>query len=225
MHRHACGELIVTSPHQLKDQYMHNVVEEAYPFRQSTKDHLNEAIGRLVSLYAKCITLGDVSLASRQLRAQQREQIAWERDTVWRQMISQSRRGESDGQVKSLGGHVESVEESTLLEVATPAGHFKLKGKHISLAVALLVFLILLNVPTVDGVPAQNCLSVLVFATILWATEVSFVGLNLFVTDQRFDQAIPLFVTSLFVPLLLVCLRVFVDAQSEERLSTPAATT
>lgn len=152
---------------------MHNVVEEAYPFRQSTKDHLNEAIGRLVSLYAKCVTYGDVSLATRHLRAQQREQIAWERDTVWRQMISQARRGETDGQVKALGGVVEGEESKALLEFPTPAGRFRLKGKHVSLVVSLMTFVILLNTNIVDTTPANNCLAILVFATMLWATEVS----------------------------------------------------
>ena len=152
---------------------MHNIVEEAYPFRQSTKDHLNEAIGRLVTLYAKCVTRGDVSMASRQLRAQQREQIAWERDTVWRQMISQARRGETDGEVKAIGEHAESSGSHALYVINTSIGRVKIKTRHVFLAIAVAILVTLLNVQMVETVAANNCMAVLVFATILWATEVS----------------------------------------------------
>ena len=65
----------------------------------------------------------------------------------------------------------------------------------ISLLVALSTFIILLNAHVVKGegdeVGAENrCLAILVFCTILWATE-----------------AIPLFVISLLVPFLLVVFR------------------
>ncbi|KLO17367.1 SPX-domain-containing protein [Schizopora paradoxa] len=200
------------SSFMLKDEYMHNVVEQSYPFLQSSKDRLDDGINRLVVLYAKCVTRDDTSAAKRQLKIHQREHIAWERDTVWRQMIGQERRGETDGQVKALGGHIE-IEENAVLAIATPVGKFRLTRKHISLVVALVVFVTLLNVEVVDGLPANNCLAVLIFSTIMWASE-----------------AIPLFVTSMLVPLLLVVLRVFVsDEFSEdgnpERLDPPHATT
>ena len=156
---------------KLKDEYMHNVVEASYPFQQTTKDHLNDAIDRLVLLYAKCVTRDDATLAKRQLRVHQREHIAWERDTVWRQMISQERHGFSDGQAKSLGGHVQS-EENALVAISTPIGRFTITKKKISLTVAIIVFITLLNVQVVHGVPANNCLAILVFSTIMWATEV-----------------------------------------------------
>lgn len=151
---------------------MHDYVEDAYPFRQEAKDHLQDGINRLVSLYAKCITRDDVSAAVRQLKVHQREHIAWERDTVWRQMINQERRGGGDGQTKTLGGHIES-EETAMLHVSTPVGKVRLKSKYISLAVAAVVFAVLLNVDSVSAVEARNCLAILVFSTILWATEVS----------------------------------------------------
>ena len=150
---------------------MHDVVEDAYPFRQTTRDRLNDAINRLVLLYAKCITRGDVQAAARQLRVFQREHIAWERDTVWRTMISQERRGEHDGQVKALGGHAVE-EESASLAVPTPIGKLRVTAKMLFLAIAVLVFAILLNVRTYPTTEANNCFAILVFSTILWATEV-----------------------------------------------------
>lgn len=189
----------------LKDKYLHDAVETALPFTQASKDHLNDAINRLVELYAKCVTQGDRSTAREQLRLHQRENIAWERDTVWRQMIGRERRGEGDPTIPP-GATLIQEPEPSLVDIPTPVGKFKLKKRHIFMAVAVAVFTLLLNIQTVEGVEANRCFAVLVFCTILWATE-----------------AIPLFVTSMCVPLLLVLLRVIRDEDGVQ-LSTPAAT-
>lgn len=162
----------------------------------------------LLDLYTKCVTRGDASAAKRQLRMHQREHIAWERDTVWRQMIGQARRGEGEpGGIKALGGTLLIEEENGLLDVQTPAGHVKLKSKHVFLLISIIIFVILLNVQVVDGIEANRCFAILVFATVMWATE-----------------AIPLFVTSMFIPMLLVTLRVIRSSDGEERLSAQDAT-
>ncbi|KAI0926346.1 hypothetical protein AcV5_008835 [Taiwanofungus camphoratus] len=194
----------------LQDHYLHDVVEQAAPFTQASKDRLNGAINLLVGLYAKCVTHGDVQAAQRQLKTHQREHIAWERDTVWRQMIGHARRGRGDGDGAGglgPGGSLVPEPEKGLLDVRTRVGHFKLTAKQVYLLVAVIVFVVLLNVQTVEGVEANRCFAILVFATIMWATE-----------------AIPLFVTSIFIPLLLVCLRVIRSPDGEERLSTTDAT-
>ncbi|RPD54783.1 hypothetical protein L227DRAFT_615810 [Lentinus tigrinus ALCF2SS1-6] len=74
------------------------------------------------------------------------------------------------------------------------------------LVVAIVVFVILLNIEYIDGAEANKCFAILVFATILWATE-----------------AIPLFVTSMFIPFLLVVLRVIRD-EDGNALPPPTAT-
>lgn len=70
------------------------------------------------------------------------------------------------------------------------------------------IFFILLYAPILPGQPEQqNCLAMLVFVSLLWATE-----------------AIPLFVTSLMVPFLCVVLRVArTDYKPYERLSSKDA--
>ncbi|KZT65890.1 SPX-domain-containing protein [Daedalea quercina L-15889] len=191
----------------LQEHYLHDVVEQAPPFAQAAKDRLGAHIATLVGLYTKCVTRGDHRAAQRQLRLHQREHIAWERDTVWRQMIGHARRGGTEDSPAALGGTLMLEPEKGLLDVTTKAGHVRLTMKHVYLLVSVLVFVVLVNVRTVDGAEASRCLAVLVFATIMWATE-----------------AIPLFVTSIFVPFLLVTLRVIRSPDGEERLSTPDAT-
>ncbi|KAF8910760.1 SPX domain-containing protein [Mucidula mucida] len=178
---------------ELKDRYMHDVVESAVPFTPGPKDRLNDGISRLVDLYTKCTTQGDKTAARQQLKLHQREKIAWERDTVWRQMIGRERRGDVDGAPTILGGSLVKEAEPGLLDVATPVGRFKLTRRLLWMIVGVIVFV------------ANRCLAILTFCTILWATE-----------------AIPLFVTSLLVPLLVVCLRVIRDG--EDGLAPPDAT-
>ncbi|KDQ24963.1 hypothetical protein PLEOSDRAFT_52207 [Pleurotus ostreatus PC15] len=187
----------------LKDRYLHEVVERALPFTQASKDRLNDAISRLLDLYAKCVTQGDKTIAKQQLRLHQRENIAWERDTVWRQMIGRERRGELDGEPKGIGS-VLLQESDAVLAVPTPVGRIRIKRKHIYAAIAVAVFVILLNVQTVEGSEANKCFAILMFSTVLWATE-----------------AIPLFVTSMFIPLLMVCLRVIRSAECINSSESP----
>ncbi|KAG8930937.1 low-affinity phosphate transporter [Tulasnella sp. 418] len=192
---------------ELKDNYMHNSVEKHAPFLQESKDRLNQIIAQIIALYARCVTANDLSAAAKQLRIHQREHIVWERDTVWRQMIGQERRGESDGQIKALGGSVEGA-ENPILAVPTPVGRIKITNKGISLLIALATFILLLNLDLIEGEEANRCFAILCFSTILWATE-----------------AIPLFVTSMLVPLLVVCLRVVrSDDPFHDRLSPHEAT-
>ena len=120
-------------------------------------------------------------------------------------MIGHARRGEGEpGTVRALGGTLLLEPEKGLLDVQTPAGRFKLTTKQLNLLVAVTVFIVLLNVHSVNGEEANRCFAILAFATIMWATE-----------------AIPLFVTSILIPLLLVTLRVIRDG--DERLSVPDA--
>ncbi|KAF9448494.1 Sodium/sulfate symporter [Macrolepiota fuliginosa MF-IS2] len=190
---------------ELKDRYLHEVVQVSTPFTQASKDKVNEAINSLVELYARCLTRGDKTAAKQQLRLYQRENIAWERDTVWRQMVGRERRGDGS-RVDLAGAMLVKEPEKPLVDIATPVGHFMITGKLIWGAIAIAIFAVLSNVNLVGAEAANNCLAILIFCTVLWASE-----------------AIPLFVTSLLVPALLIALRVIRD-DNLERLSTSDAT-
>ncbi|ESK87596.1 phosphate transporter [Moniliophthora roreri MCA 2997] len=174
---------------ELKDHYLHDIVEQATPFTQQSKDRLNLAVNRLVELYTKCVARGNANAAKQQLKLHQRENIAWERDTVWRQMIGRERRGEGEG-TQPTGATLVKEETPGLFEVPTPAGRLKVTRRKLYFIISVAIFIALLNIQVVDIVEANRCFAVLIFCTILWATE-----------------AIPLFVTSISVPLLLVWLQ------------------
>ncbi|KAF5359495.1 hypothetical protein D9756_002903 [Leucocoprinus leucothites] len=190
---------------ELKDRYLHDVVEASSPFTQTTKSKLNDCINRLVELYARCVTHNDKAIAKQQLRLHQRESIAWERDTVWRQMIGRERRGEGS-RMDLTGATLVKEPQEPLVNIPTPVGRFQITSKLIWGSIAIVVFAVLLNVNTFKGEAANNCFAILMFCTILWASE-----------------AIPLFVTSLSVPLLLIALRVIRDGDGV-RMPTADAT-
>lgn len=184
---------------QLKDTYLHTSVEPSPPFTASSRATLTHLTSTLVDLYAKCVTRSDRGLAKQQLRLHQRENIAWERDTVWRQMIGRERRGEgvvgSGGNV-GLGG-ASLVPEDELDDVTDADGtprkvglgyiplpflrfvglgsavRVRVTKKKIALLISIAVFAALLNTQTIEGdKEANKCFAVLMFCTLLWATEV-----------------------------------------------------
>lgn len=87
-------------------------------------------------------------------------------------MIGKARRGADSNQTLGALAQEEKQSSDVLVEVQKLCG-FRLKRRHISLLVALVAFIVLLAVQPLDEIPTNHCLAILVFATILWATEVS----------------------------------------------------
>lgn len=205
----------------LKDNYLAQFVATAYPFRQETMDKLGHAISRIEEVYAQICTKGDVDEAKRELRLHLREHVVWERNTVWREMIGIERKAQAAnlGIGQMLGrkidpGHVRlqgDAPETEMKEVDTPIGRYRcprwlLSGTFYILLGILVIFAVLLSVPIMDKPEQQNCLAMVIFVSLLWATE-----------------AIPLFVTSLLVPFLVVTLRVVRSDDTHQRLESKAA--
>ncbi|KAG0131044.1 putative plasma membrane phosphate transporter Pho87 [Tuber indicum] len=209
----------------LKSQYMQGVVEPCYCFRPETTAELDKAIGKVEDIYASLVTGADLDAAKRELRLHLREHVVWERNTVWRDMIGIERKAQAAnmGIRRTLLGDTtdptrsrltgDEPEISVTKELETPVGKIKysawvFSGGFFVLVALLLVFTVLLLVPMFPSPEQQNCLAMLVFVSLLWATEV-----------------IPLFVTSLLVPFLVVLLRVVrSDQKPHVRLETKEAT-
>ncbi|PKX89534.1 putative plasma membrane phosphate transporter Pho87 [Aspergillus novofumigatus IBT 16806] len=196
----------------LRRDYMSSTVSPAYPFTDSTMKKIEGVIARIEQLYADVITGGDLPLAKRELRLHLREHVVWERNTVWREMIGIERKAQAAnvGIRRTLLGMDEDPaaarrqgdeQEAAAKEIKTPFGRYSVPEWLCSLSfgtliVILAVFIILLYAPIMDKPEQQNCLAMLVFVSLLWATEV-----------------IPLFVTSLLIPFLVVMLRIMKSAE------------
>ncbi|KAN0064002.1 low-affinity phosphate transporter [Thecaphora frezii] len=201
----------------LKDRYLGEVVRAAKPFLQETMQRLDDNIAQLVQFYAKVVTNGDADAALQYLKTHLREQVVWQRNTVWREMIGIERRAQGAALERTVMGSTKRAdyEPAKPTRLWTPCGAITLPSwlsvSTLHLVIAFTALVSLLKAPGLrffDRVEEQNCLAMLVFCTVLWATEV-----------------IPLFVTSLMVPLLVVTLRVARTDDKHDRRMTASETT
>lgn len=175
----------------LRNSYLKSHVAPAQPFQESTMEHLDGNISKMEKWYADLMTKGDISLARRELRLHLREHVVWERNTVWREMIGIERKaqaatmglrrtllgGDHDHAKSRLQGDEENDGKETK-ELNTPVGRLSCPSWLFSstfffLIGIIAIFVVLLAVPIMKKQEQQNCLAMLVFVSLLWATEVS----------------------------------------------------
>ncbi|CCU98320.1 unnamed protein product [Malassezia sympodialis ATCC 42132] len=138
----------------LKDRYMHNVVKVKYPFQPQAIGLLREQIEEVVHMYARVAARGDEELAHQQLRMQLREEVVWQRNTVWREMINIERRAQAASLEKGIMGsstHLLDEEPKQPNKLWTPFGEILLPAfltlGTFQLFGSLLLFFLLLKVP------------------------------------------------------------------------------
>lgn len=230
-----------TLDRNLKSSYIKSNVKKGYPFQTSTMDQLSEKLVGVEKAYASIVTKGDVDTARGELRLHLREHVVWERNTVWREMIGIERKAQAanlgirntmlgqdnDPKKARLQG---DNEDGAMKEIRTPLGRtkcpkFLISGTFWVLVACIAVFTVMLLVPIMERKEQQNCLALVVFVSLLWATEVISQFLPTSVSITNLLQAIPLFVTSLLIPLLVVILQVVrQDSKPYARLTSKQAT-
>lgn len=195
---------------KLKKSYLAEQVGTTYPWTKEAKEELDILLAHALFLYQRVVVGGDEELAKEQLRAQLRERIVVDRETVWSQMVG-DRRGKhifrSADPEEALPAFQQRKRgfSTPLGRIARPSWISK-GGLIFVFAVAVMVAIVVLQ--PMDRVEESNCLALLVFCTILWATE-----------------AIPLFVTSLAVPFLVVVLQVLRSGDDDDRRLPPSEAT
>lgn len=196
---------------KLKSTYLAKYVDTAQPFKQSTMDNLANQISRVEVAYSRICTKGDVAEAKRELRLHLREHVVWERNTVWREMIGIERKAQAanlgiggilgrrrDARNVRLQGDDAELE---IKEVETPIGKYRcpqwLVSSTFYIFIGILaIFFVLLFVPIMEKPEQQNCLALVVFVSLLWATEVSSPQAYHFVYltyDRQFHSSLPHF--------------------------------
>lgn len=175
-----------TLDRSLKSAYIDRRVAPAYCFLKSTARNLDESLAKIENLYADLVTDGDIEVARRDLRLHLREHVVWERNTVWREMIGIERKahaahigglsllGDDLKKTRLAGDEADSVNTK---ELKTPVGRIRVPSWAFSsgfftLAAILVVFVTLLQAPVFETPEQNNCFAMLVFVSLLWATEV-----------------------------------------------------
>lgn len=180
--------------------------KDSYTFRMTTLTHLDNKLNNLIEAYASLTgQLDDLEGCKVELRSYLREHIVWERTTVWKEMIGMENRSST---IRGTTTDATHANELFLLEYYswplprpvnlyfTKWENFKVpkfinSARAYKLAIIITITAILLGVKTFNDQAEHRCMALLACVALLWATE-----------------AIPLFVTSLLCPLLVVLFRV-----------------
>lgn len=173
---------------ELRPKYTQSAVDSAFPFLPETMEHLEQKIAMMEKSYAAIVTQGDEEAAKKDLRSHLREHVVWERNTVWRDLIGLERRAEAASLGKGLlGAQTDGMKVMlqgddapvvTSRAIITPIGVFTcptwLFGTTMLIILGIItIFLLLLLLPIMEKPEQQACLAMLVFVSLLWATEVS----------------------------------------------------
>lgn len=178
-----------TLDRNLKNGYLNAHVKPAYPFQPHTLDGLTDHLTRVEQAYATMVTHGDLAAARRELRLHLREHVVWERNTVWREMIGIERKAQAanlgirqtmlgvDNDPKKARLQGDEEEGGATKEVQTPVGRYRcprflVSGTFWVLMLCIGLFAVLLAVPIMEVPEQQKCLAMVVFVSLLWATEV-----------------------------------------------------
>lgn len=184
----------------LREIYLKKMVLESRPFMAETRQALEKQIERVEKIYADVFTNGNVNEAVREFRTHLRDHIVYERNTVWKDMIGQER--------KTLDAHVKITPKPMFtvpcLNIPVTSGLF---SSIICFLIAVVAFIIFLNVNIFDSRPENYCFALLIFAAILWATE-----------------AVPLYSTAMLIPFLIVPLNVMRNADGSLMTAANAST-
>nr|SMQ44835.1 Low affinity phosphate transporter [Blastocladiella emersonii] len=179
-------------------------VSQTYPFSLDTQSRLLERIEQIEQLYSHIMAFEDVETAVAELKSNLRQHVAFERNTVWRDMVSRERR--------HLAIEMNKPEDTgePLLDTSVAGMRIVVPRPTMAsvfLLVGVAIFIAILQNPIFESDEQQACFAILVAASWLWATE-----------------ALPLFVTAMCIPLCVVTLRVLRDPVTLVRLDTHAAT-
>ncbi|KAJ3188116.1 low-affinity phosphate transporter [Irineochytrium annulatum] len=175
--------------YKFKERYLSERVDSHEVFaKDGCIVRLREREDLVVDLYAAIATDNNKALALSDLKSHLREHIVWERNTVWKDMVALERRA---GSVRRRPTALEESSEKGAHGWLWHAFCVLTERRLLSFIVCTAIFGALLNVRFLASAEQQNCFAILVYASALWALEV-----------------LPLFVTSMTIPFLVVVLRV-----------------
>lgn len=190
----------------IKSKYLNHIETQSHVFDPITATAINNIIHETVVEYAKLSQnvhsndLVNYDAALNELSTHLRDHIAWERNTVWKDMMNIERLANNAKRQDLIENQNDSLEKP-LQQVGhwdtLPGGIWLLlKSPAIIIFISITtIFILLLKYLIFFEDPLeQNCFAILVYASLLWATE-----------------TLPLFVTSLFIPFLIVILPVLKD--------------
>ncbi|ORX74769.1 SPX-domain-containing protein [Linderina pennispora] len=171
----------------LRSTYLEDTVRKAYPFTTQAQAALRDHMEQLAFVFGVASDFSSIDQALKELKKCLREEVVWERNTVWRDMIANERMVNAVGVQSPELDHTGDITSTPL----KPRGMTNTNKQLLRIAFCTAVFAIVWAIPMFDGREQQRCWAMLIYVSLLWATE-----------------ALPLHVTALLVPFLTVMLGV-----------------
>lgn len=200
-----------TCSYSIKEDFVNNYLpSHSHVFAPNTIATIDARLDQIIKVYAFLTGTTTMEDARTDLKSHLREHIVWERNTVWKDMLSLEKKSYNlhvDGSTGAAKMGDEAAESSLLnlrlttvklpfgltikgrLTLTIPA--FLLTWQMVKLAVIIITFIILLTVKTFNDPVQHRCLAVLAASAMMWASE-----------------ALPLYITAMLVPLLVVTCKV-----------------
>ncbi|RKP05699.1 Sodium:sulfate symporter transmembrane region-domain-containing protein [Thamnocephalis sphaerospora] len=191
----------------LRKWFMDGRVGSMRPFQRVSLNALRLRTLRVEIAHGFAANIDNQRKNAALLRRHLRERITISRNTVWRDMINRERMVSTVDVAEQAD--IEAAMDRPRREITLFGRSFLVPNvpRSILLGVpCLVIFIVLLCVETFSTLPERRCFALLVFASLFWAFEV-----------------IPLFATSMLIPLLVVVLGVLRDADGHQ-LPAPIAT-
>lgn len=210
----------------IKNDYLNAMEKKSHVFNKETIQKIQNCLAETIVTYARLSqdnfphddnSVLDINFAETQLSSHLRDHVVWERNTVWKDMINLERKSQNvktDNKNLSKKIHVKEIDQNGNVTIHSDSSVKSIKipetihdflhlspldflrivlnsSLFVKFSLITLIFAIFLKKSPINDILQKNCFAILIYASLLWATE-----------------TIPLFVTSLFVPLLIVILPV-----------------
>ncbi|KAI7908192.1 Sodium:sulfate symporter transmembrane region-domain-containing protein [Cokeromyces recurvatus] len=184
----------------LKEQYINKMVNESRPFMPETMNVLKGQLARVETIFANAFCGGSRVIALRQMKSHLRDQVTFERNTVWKDMVRQERRNHD----------TKLIEPTEVKTYKVPFTNFQLDASILRqifcVALSIAALIILLCVDCFGNRQENYCFALLIFSAIMWATE-----------------AIPLYATSCLIPFMIVPLKIMCNPDGSVMTAKAAA--
>ncbi|CAN3372521.1 hypothetical protein DIURU_004981 [Diutina rugosa] len=228
-----CKKFDKTCKYAIKEDFVNNFLPlNCRVFGSDTLDELDRRINEMVKVYAFLsgrlnvkTTVSDLAQIKNELKSNLREHIVWERNTVWKDMLSLEKRSyglslDADATGERMGdeGKKSGMMYLDVDYINLPCKVFKweriaypkafVSWQVLKLLITIVTFVILITVKTFNDPVQGRCLAVLVASAMLWASE-----------------ALPLYITSMLVPLLCVTCQIIkkTDGSNEPMYAADAS--
>ncbi|CAK7897126.1 inorganic phosphate transporter Pho87p [[Candida] anglica] len=219
-----------TCGYSIKQDFVQNFMpNNSRVFLPQTIAVLDAKILEVTKVYALLVekldhhtSRADLDAVKHELKAHLRDHVVWERNTVWKDLLSLEKKSYNLELHKlassSKIGDEGNVPRDLILNLRWKRLDVPFTNKSINVPASLLtwqivklaaiitLFVVLMTVKTMNDPEQHRCLAVLATSAALWATE-----------------ALPLYITSMLVPFLVVTCKVLKNPNGVGHMSGPAA--